>query len=67
MTLDFDSVEIDKAADAGVEAFTNRMRFEGEHAIAKRLPKLPCRVDPACGLSDGSRRLLEATFGDAAK
>lgn len=62
--LDLDSVVVLAANDEEVEAFTNQMRFESEERIASRLLTMGCRVDPECGLSDGTMRLLELTFGE---
>lgn len=62
--FDFDAVEVVRATDEEVEAFTNQMRFESDERIASRLLTMGCRVDPGCGLKDGTMRLLGLVFGE---
>ena len=62
--FDLDAVEVVSANDEDVEAFTNQMRFESDGRIVSRLPRLGCRVDPACGLKDGTMRVLGLVFGE---
>jgi hypothetical protein len=61
--FDFDRVEIVRATDKDVEHFAMQVGNDTDPFRKPRYVGMRCSVDPACGLSENTLRVLESTFG----
>jgi hypothetical protein len=61
--FDFDRVEIIRATDEDVERFAVQVGNDTDPFRKPRYVGMRCSVDPACGLSENTLRVLESTFG----
>lgn len=61
--FDFDRIEIIRATDEAVERFAVQIGNDTDPFRKGRYPKMVCRIDPDCPLSENTRRILERTFG----
>jgi hypothetical protein len=61
--FDFDQVEIVRAKDEDVERFAVQVGNDTDPLRKPRYATMRCVVNPACGLSENTLRVLESTFG----
>ncbi len=61
--FDFDRVEIIRATDEDVERFAMQAGNDTDPFRRPRYAQMHCVVNPACGLSENTLRILESTFG----
>jgi hypothetical protein len=61
--FDFDRVEIIQASDYDVERFCIQVGKDMDNLRRKRYRKMPCIVDPRCGLSESAMNMLRSRFG----
>jgi hypothetical protein len=61
--FDFDRVEIVRAIDKDVEQLAMQIGNDTDPVRKPRYATMRCVVDPACGLSENTLRILENTFG----
>ncbi len=61
--FDFDWVEIVRATDKDVEQFAMQVGNDTDPLRRPRYAHMRCIVNPACGLSENTLRILENTFG----
>jgi hypothetical protein len=60
--FDFDEVEIVRATDEDVERFVVQVGNDTDSGRRQRYRHMPCRVRPACRLSENTRRVLASVF-----
>jgi hypothetical protein len=63
MLFDFDRIEIVRATDKDVEHFAMQVGNDTDPIRKPRYVQMCCVVNPACGLSENTLRILENTFG----
>jgi hypothetical protein len=61
--FDFDRVEIIRATDKDVEHFAMQVGNDTDPLRKPRYATMRCAVNPRCGLSENTLRILENTFG----
>lgn len=61
--FDFDAVEIVQATDEEVERFAVHVGNDTDRAWQTPYKEMRCTIDPACGLSVNTVRILESIFG----
>jgi hypothetical protein len=61
--FDFDRVEITRATDEDVERFAVQVGNDTDLFRKPRYAQMRCVVNPRCGLSENTLRVLESTFG----
>lgn len=61
--LDFERVEIVRAAETDVEAFVLQSRFQAEEAVRASLSRMLCVVGPEAKLEEKTLRVLRPVFG----
>ncbi len=61
--FDFDRVEIVRATDKDVEHFAMQVGNDTDPIRKPRYAEIRCVLNPACGLSENTLRILKNTFG----